>query len=77
MPLARAASRRLLATEADPIETKPERRVRKEFADRMKGGPEFGDFISGMKEPLTPAQAMKKASEAEQSRIPGTSRLPR
>ncbi|KAJ2443246.1 hypothetical protein GGF42_006700, partial [Coemansia sp. RSA 2424] len=68
--------RRLLATEADPIEAKPERRVRKEFADKLKGGPGFGDFVTGMKEPLTPEQAMQQA-EAAQSKIPGNSRLPR
>ncbi|KAJ2832006.1 hypothetical protein GGI24_001389 [Coemansia furcata] len=74
-------SRRLLATETDPattadIETKPERRVRKDFADKLKSGPGFGDFITGLKEPLTPAQAMQQA-EAVQSKIPGNSRLPR
>ncbi|KAJ2416884.1 hypothetical protein GGI10_000618 [Coemansia sp. RSA 2530] len=85
-PLARVATtggghhcRRLLATETDPaaaIETKPERRVRKDFADRLKSGPGFGEFITGMKEPLTPEQAMQQA-EAVQSKIPGNSRLPR
>ncbi|KAJ2866702.1 hypothetical protein GGH94_001350 [Coemansia aciculifera] len=72
-------SRRLFATETDPaatMEPKPERRVRKEFAEKLKGGPGFGDFVTGMREPLTPEQAMQQA-EAVQSKIPGNSRLPR
>ncbi|KAJ2491047.1 hypothetical protein IWW37_002604 [Coemansia sp. RSA 2050] len=82
-PLARVAAtgghhcRRFLATETDPaatIETKPERR--RDFAERLKSGPGFGEFIAGMKEPLTPEQAMQQA-EAVQSKIPGNSRLPR
>ncbi|KAJ1718311.1 hypothetical protein LPJ61_006700, partial [Coemansia biformis] len=51
------------------------RRVRKDFADKMKAGPGFGEFVAGANDPLTPAEAMEKAEA--QSRIPGSSRLPR
>ncbi|KAJ1965433.1 hypothetical protein GGI12_000770 [Dipsacomyces acuminosporus] len=74
------ASRRFLATEVgtDGIEpkSKPEKRVRKEFAQKLKDGPGFADFVSGMKDPLTPDQVMQKAASM-QERIPGNSRLPR
>ncbi|KAI8319331.1 lipoic acid synthetase precursor [Martensiomyces pterosporus] len=75
-----AASRRLLATEVgtDSSEkSKPEKRVRKEFAQKLKDGPGFADFVVGMKDPLTPDQVMQKAAAASQDKIPGNSRLPR
>ncbi|PIA13728.1 Lipoate synthase [Coemansia reversa NRRL 1564] len=74
-------ARRFLATEIDikegAADAKPTRRVRKEFAEKMKNGPGFGDFVSGTSEPLTPAEAMERAAEQIQQRIPGNSRLPR
>ncbi|KAJ2395523.1 hypothetical protein GGI05_001547 [Coemansia sp. RSA 2603] len=76
--------RRLLATEVDNSsekDGKAARRVRKDFADKIKDGPDFSDFVSGMNEPLTPAQALEKATAAQnrlQSKLSkGTTRLPR
>ncbi|KAJ1848820.1 hypothetical protein LPJ73_003873, partial [Coemansia sp. RSA 2703] len=76
--------RRLLATEVDNSsekDSKAARRVRKDFADKIKDGPDFSDFVSGMNEPLTPAQALEKATAAQnrlQSKLSkGTTRLPR
>ncbi|KAJ2789293.1 hypothetical protein H4R21_006780, partial [Coemansia helicoidea] len=50
-----AGARRTLATEigAESTAARPERRVRKEFADKMKAGPGFGEFVGGSSEPLT------------------------
>ncbi|KAJ1873648.1 hypothetical protein LPJ55_002099 [Coemansia sp. RSA 990] len=71
---ATAISRRSLATEIDKnAASKHSGRVRKGFAEKLKNGPGFGDFVSGMNEPLTPAQAMEKAVQS----LPGNSRLPR
>ncbi|KAJ1725740.1 hypothetical protein LPJ53_000001 [Coemansia erecta] len=79
-----ALGRRLLATEVDnsgETDGKSARRVRKDFADKMKDGPGFADFVSGMSEPLTPDQALEKAAAAQnrlQSKLAkGTTRLPR
>ncbi|KAJ2726407.1 hypothetical protein GGI07_000545 [Coemansia sp. Benny D115] len=74
-------ARRLLATEVDgtTAASKPERRVRKDFAEKMKNGPGFGDFVTGMEEPLTASQAMEKAAAVQNklhSKATGT-RLPR
>ncbi|KAJ2314560.1 hypothetical protein IWW52_004256, partial [Coemansia sp. RSA 2704] len=67
------AARRYLATEIDGDQpARPERRVRAGFAERVKNGPGFGDFVQGTSPPLTPAQALEKATS-----IPGNSRLPR
>ncbi|KAJ2781734.1 hypothetical protein H4R18_002693 [Coemansia javaensis] len=49
------------------------RRVRKEFADKMRAGPGFGEFVSsGTSEPITAAEAMEKARGKA-----GVVRLPR
>ncbi|KAJ2483224.1 hypothetical protein IWW56_000572 [Coemansia sp. RSA 2131] len=65
-------SRRFLATEIDATaEAKPEKRVRKDFTQRLNNGPGFGDFVSSPSAPLTPAQAMEKAqSKAAKARLP-------
>ncbi|KAI7825444.1 hypothetical protein BX661DRAFT_184565 [Kickxella alabastrina] len=79
---AKAASllgRRFLATEVDSADDKPARRVRKDFADKIKGGPGFSDFVGGMDEPLKPSQAMEKAAQVQgklQSKASKHTRLP-
>ncbi|KAJ2681568.1 hypothetical protein H4R19_007316, partial [Coemansia spiralis] len=76
----RLGARRTLATEvgAGDAEARPARRVRKEFADKMKAGPGFGEFVgSSSSEPLTAAEAMAKAAAATQGPVPGSGRLPR
>ncbi|KAJ2824675.1 hypothetical protein IWW50_003215 [Coemansia erecta] len=67
-------ARRFLATEIDADSAaKPAARVRKDFSERLKSGPGFGDFVSGTSAPLTPAEAMEKAQKS----VSGKARLPR
>ncbi|KAJ2145787.1 hypothetical protein IW142_002412 [Coemansia sp. RSA 564] len=65
------SSRRFLATEIDAnTDAKPEKRVRKDFTQRLNNGPSFSDFASSSA-PLTPAEAMEKAqSKAAKARLP-------
>ncbi|KAI9502366.1 hypothetical protein GGI25_004759 [Coemansia spiralis] len=71
-------ARRFLASEvnADSTAVKPERRVRKDFAEKLKSGPGFADFVGGLQEPLTSEQVIEGVA-AQGSSIPGNSRLPR
>ncbi|KAJ2888009.1 hypothetical protein FB639_000935 [Coemansia asiatica] len=82
--IASTVGKRFLATEVDNDNTdatkSTNRRVRKEFSEKIKDGPGFADFVSGMSEPLTPEQALEKASAAQnrlQSKLTSGTRLPR